>query len=126
MYKKLSQNIPKLTYLLFTVYYLTLSAPASAVDIGDAFTLVPAGRTLGSYVGPVLRAAIIGAGVITFLLFLGGGFTIITSAGSSQKNEKGKSAITAGVAGLVLVVSAYWIVQLISEFTGIDLLNPGV
>jgi hypothetical protein len=51
---------------------------------------------------------------------------MISSAGNPQKNQQASSAITAGVVGLVLVFSAYWIIQLLEALTGLALLNPGL
>ena len=110
----------------FTFGYLLSAFPANAAfNIGDVYPLA-AGRTLGDYITPLVSFAVVGAGFISFLLFLGGGITIIAGAGNPQQQEKGRAALTAGVIGLALVVSAYWIVQIIEVLTGLNLLNPGL
>lgn len=102
-------------------------APNSAYALDIDTTIYPfAGSELGEYISPLLRASIILAGVIAFLLFVGGGITMIASAGNPQQQGKGREAITAGVIGLILVVSAYWIVQIIEVLTGLNLLNPSI
>ena len=113
-----------LSFLLLTPYSLLLT-PAYALDIKSAYPLAQ-GRTLGNYITPLLKASLIGAALIAFLIFLGGGVAVIASAGNPKQTEGGKNAITAGVIGLVLVVSAYWIVQIVEILTGLDLLNPGI
>jgi hypothetical protein len=113
--------------LLFALCSLSLSPPAfAAIDIRDYYPLAQKGYTLGDYASSLVKASIIGAGLIAFLLFLGGGLTMITSAGNPQDQQKGKNAVTAGVMGLVLVVAAYWIVQIIEVITGVNILNPSL
>ena len=110
---------------LFAIGYLLSASPARALDIGKTYPLAT-DRTLGDYITPLVSFAVVGAGLIAFLLFLGGGIAMIAGAGNPQQQEKGKSALTAGVIGLALVVSAYWIVQIIEVLTGLNLLNPSL
>ncbi len=67
------------------------------------------------------------AGVIFFLLILGGGFMMISGAGkeeNAQDKAKAQGAITYGVIGFLLVVSAYFILQIVGTVTGINFLSP--
>lgn len=113
--------------LLFSLCFSWTAHPAfAAINIQEIFPLATAGYSLGDYITPLLSFSIIGAGLIAFLLFIGGGITMIASSGNPQDQQKGKNAVTAGVMGLVLVVSAYWITQILEVLTGIDLLNPGI
>ncbi len=66
------------------------------------------------------------AGVIFFLLIIGGGFSLISSAGkesSAQDKAKAQAAITYGVIGFLLVVSAYFILQIVGTVTGLDFIT---
>jgi len=111
---------------LFAIGYVFSASPAYAdINIGDVYPLAT-GRTLGDYITPLVRFAVVGAGVIAFLLFLGGGIAMIAGAGNPQQQEKGQAALTAGVIGLALVVTAYWIVQIVQVLTGVNLLNPSL
>ena len=49
---------------------------------------------------------------------------MIAGAGKDnpEQTAKGKQAVTSAVLGFVVVFAAYWIVQLIEEFTGLPLL----
>lgn len=79
--------------------------------------------TLISYLLPNVMAA---AGIIFFLMILGGGFMMVKNAGgspSAQDTAKAKAALTMGIVGFLLVVSAYFILQIISALTGVDLIN---
>lgn len=114
--------------ILFLLLLTSLLKPifAYSVNIEQTYPLAKNWKPLGTYVTYLTRAAVLGAGVITFLLIIGGGIGMIASAGNAQQQEKSKSAVTAGVMGLALVIGAYWILQILSLFTGIDLLNPGI
>jgi hypothetical protein len=135
LFKQIRQFLPTATrhvptpilHLLFAIGYLLSASPAHAApfNIGDVYPLA-SGRTLGDYITPLVSFAVVGAGLIAFLLFLGGGIAMIAGAGNPQQQEKGRAALTAGVIGLALVVTAYWIVQIIEVLTGLNLLNPGL
>jgi hypothetical protein len=58
------------------------------------------------------------AGVIIFFLILLAGFKFI-SQGTKGK-EEAKGIITATIAGLVIMLSAYWVLQIIKVLTGVD------
>lgn len=82
--------------------------------------------TFGVLVTVVVRNAFVLAGIMSFLLLVFGGFSVIMGAGASDTKqlEKGKQTITGAIAGLIIVVTSYWIVQIIEKLTGLHLLNP--
>lgn len=128
-YTQFTMNNPPriLKFFLFLVAFIALILKPSSVysiDIGNIYPL--AGHNLGYYISPILKAAILLAAIITFILIVGGGIGMIASAGNKQQQEKGRSAATAGIMGLALVVGAYWILQILKLFTGVDLLNTGL
>lgn len=95
----------------------------------DISTLKPTPFTdFASLVNVVIRNAFVLAGIIAFVLLVLGGFGIITAAGSgdTKKLEQGKQAITNALVGLFIVIGSYWIVQLISSVTGLNLLSPPI
>jgi hypothetical protein len=59
-------------------------------------------------------------GIVAFLMFVVSGVRILLSGGNSQAVEKSKSSITFAVIGLVAALSAFIILNLIAEFTGVD------
>lgn len=97
-----------------------------AVDIKDLSTTYSSFSTLGALVNVIVRNAFVLAGIISFLLLVFGGFSVIMGAGAgdTKQLEKGKQAITGAVAGLIIVVTSYWIVQIINKVTGLSLLGP--
>lgn len=123
MLKKLLSTL--LTWFLLFFTFATSPAHSGPVDIGSVFQ-VRQDLSVGDYVSAFLKASITIAGIIALLLVVFGGIGMIVSAGSAQQQEKGKGATTAGVLGLVLVVSAYWIIQIIQVLTGVDILNSGL
>lgn len=85
--------------------------------------------TPGELITRLLPNIIVVSGVIFFAVILYGGFMLITMAGgnaSPQEGAKAKNTITYGFLGFLLVVSAYFILQILKVMTGVDLLNPPV
>jgi len=94
------------------------------VAIKDIFTPATSFPTIGSLVNVLLRNSLVIAGVICLVLLISGGFSFIVSAGGDAKaKEKGKNTITSALTGLVLIIAAYWIIQIIEIITGINILN---
>lgn len=83
-------------------------------------------QDLGSLVSSLLPNLLIGAGVIMFVLMFGGGFMLIHGAGNDDAKQAaaGKATVTSAVIGFLLVISAYFILQILKVITGIDFLTP--
>ncbi len=65
------------------------------------------------------------AGLLAFISFLVGGITMITSFGNPEKFKKGVNVLVASVVGLVIVFSAYLLVNfLLDAFGVIDFFRP--
>lgn len=99
-----------------------------AVNIGDPKVFSPAGsfKTFGDVVSVVVSNAFVLAGVISFVLLVFGGFSMIGASGDSKKLEGGRQAITGAITGLLVVMGSFWIVQIIEVLTGIKILKPGI
>ena len=82
--------------------------------------------TFGVLVTVIVRNAFVLAGIMSFLLLVFGGFGVIMGAGAgdTKQLEKGKQTITGAIAGLIIVVTSYWIVQIIEKITGLPLITP--
>jgi hypothetical protein len=99
------------------------------VNIGKEFlhegTFLTQITDIGQLVSIIVSNAMILAGIILLFLIIAGGIGMIAGAGSNnpEQLEKGKKAITAAVIGFVIVFTAYWIVQLISKLTGVNILG---
>ncbi|MDO8488223.1 MAG: hypothetical protein Q7S31_02815 [bacterium] len=97
-----------------------------AVDIQSTFK--SPFTTVGGLISSLLPNIMILAGVTFFGLIVGGGFSLIAGAGkdgSAQDKAKAQAAVTYGVVGLLLVVSAFFILQIVGVVTGINFIeNP--
>ena len=84
-----------------------------------------AGGQIGNLVTVGLGIAFVVAGIVLLVSFIMAGFSLISGAGQNnpEKLEKGKQALTSTVIGFVVVFTAYWIVKLIQQITGVELLK---
>ena len=84
------------------------SAPGVALDnpLGSI-------KTPQALIGRLINAVMGLIGSITLVMFIYGGFTWMTSAGSPEKVKKGRDILVWAVIGLVIVFSAYALVSLI-------------
>lgn len=82
--------------------------------------------TFGMVVSVIVKNAFVLAGIISFILLIFGGFTVIVSAGDAKKAQQGKAAVTGAVTGLLLVLGSFLIVQIIHVITGINILNSSL
>ena len=95
-----------------------LSNPDAAVysDIGILF----------SFIVPNL---IIFAGVFFLLLIIYAGYQLIILGGQfnpPDKVAKAKGMVTNGIIGFLLVISAYFILQIVSTITGVNFMNAPI
>ena len=80
------------------------------VDIGEAFRFgsegirnKPGYGSLGELISSLLPNVYVIASVILLFLLLAGGFVIIMNAGNPEKQANGNKAITAAIAGFVII-----------------------
>jgi len=95
----------------------------SAAEKWDS-TLVDGVATVGS-LEPLFKNSVTGitafAGVILFIVIVAAGFTFLFSGGDAKQLEKAKGTFTAAIIGLVVIVCAYLIIQLIGLLTGANI-----
>ncbi|MDP1743811.1 MAG: hypothetical protein Q8L51_03410 [Candidatus Amesbacteria bacterium] len=85
------------------------------------------GATTGKLITLWLPNALVLAGIIFFFLIIGAGWQVIMGAGSeasAQDKAKAQAALTYAIIGFLLIVSAYFILQIIGVITGINFLTP--
>lgn len=75
----------------------------------------------------LLPNLIILAGIIFFILIIYYGWQLIQHAGTEigpQQIHRAQQAVTWSLIGFLLVVSAYFILQMVGTITGVDFLHP--
>jgi hypothetical protein len=70
--------------------------------------------------GNIVRAVIAFGGIGLFLMLLVGGFNFLFSSGDPKKLEQARGTISQAVVGLIIMSSAYLIVNMIGTFTGVN------
>lgn len=87
-------------------------------------------NNIGSAISILLPNVIVFAGVLMFLLIIYNGFQMLVLGGqfmlSPQRVTQAKNAFYYSILGFLLVVSAYFILQLISTVTGVNFTNPNI
>ena len=67
-------------------------------------------------IGVLIRGAMGIMGSITLLMLVWGGFQWLTSAGNTEKVEKGTSTMVWAVVGVIIVLSSYILVSTLTNF----------
>ena len=101
-----------------------------AIDIGKAIGLKdkPGFSSLGEIVSSLLKNVYVVSGLIIVFLLIFGGVAFILQAGSNNPEQasKSKNAITAAILGFLVIFASYWIIQIIEQILGINILKPDV
>ena len=87
--------------------------------IDDVATL----RGVECLLANILMVAITIIGLAGFAMMIFGSFTYLISGGNSKGIEDARKTITFAVVGLVLALSAYFILNILAQFTGISLIT---
>ncbi len=91
--------------------------PCASVDssVCDGLTNTSggSGSDLAGIINGYIKLALIGIGVLAVIVLIYGGIKYITSAGNKNNITSAKTVIMYGIAGLVLAISAYAIVEFV-------------
>lgn len=68
----------------------------------------------------VLQVIVGLAGMVFFAMFLVGGFKYLTSGGDPKKAAAATSTLTSALIGIIGVIIAWFVLLLITNFTGVD------
>ena len=77
--------------------------------------------TIGGIVSGMIKLILIIAFLVFFFFLVYGGIRWIASGGDKAQTETARNQITSALIGLVIVVSAWAIVELINRFFGINI-----
>lgn len=90
--------------------------PAAPEVVGDVATI----KGFEAIFNNVVYIALGLAGLTLLIMLFMGGFQMLTAGGEAPKVDQARKTLTAAIAGLVLVVMAYFIISFIANFTGVD------
>lgn len=91
-------------------------------DVGSDFKTAT-NLSVEGLVSGFIKLVLILAGLSFFFILVIGGIKYIISGGDKAHTEGARSQITAALIGLVIVFSAWAIIQLINTFFGINILQ---
>jgi hypothetical protein len=126
--------IRKTLAILFTVVvaFFMVTSPVAAqtrawsevcvesVDTPSGETQVATIQGLQCLVANVLSVAIQAIGLAGFAMLIVGSFRYMLSGGNSKGAESAKNTVTFAVVGLVVALTAFIILRLLAEFTGVS------
>ncbi|MFC1789904.1 hypothetical protein ACFLZP_00250 [Patescibacteria group bacterium] len=97
-------------------------------DVNIKDHLQPPFESFGSILTVLLPNVYIIASVILFLFLLVGGFGVIINAGKGEKDGVAQSGkvVSAAVIGFIIIIGSYWLIQIISVVTGLNILGSGL
>lgn len=109
---------------------LNLLFSTAVLAAEETISLEPTGKfaelgnlTVGGIVSAAIRLVLIIAALAFFFILVIGGIRWIASGGDKANTETARNQITAALVGLVIVFSAWAILQLIKAFFGVDILE---
>ncbi len=78
---------------------------------------------LAYFTNRLLTFAIAGAGLFFFVRLISAGYGYLTNAGDQNKIQSASKELTNALFGLLLVISSFFIIQVIQTIFGINILN---
>ena len=97
--------------LFLAVYLLLLATPVYAKDPAQLSGIVAIIENIIKLLAPA-------AGIAFFIMLLFGGYQFMTSGGDPKAVGAARGTLTYAVIGIILVVSAWLILQLVGNITG--------
>lgn len=90
---------------------------------GEGIGTIDAFQSPRAFIAAILPNAFLLAGLILLILLIGGGVTMIRNSGNPEAQQKSKSVVTAAVLGFVIIIAAYWIIQILQVLTGVGIVS---
>ena len=76
--------------------------------------------TIGGIITKAIPYIFSFAGLALLLMLIMAGFDLLTIAGDSKKVELGKQRLTYAITGIIVIIAAYWIVQIAGTILGVS------
>ena len=118
-------KIISITSLLLALQLVTTSpvfaqtSPWSGVCVSQTDETVATLQGFQCLLANVLSIFLTVVGIAAFIMLVMASFRLLVSGGNSQNVEKARNSVTYAVIGLVVAVSAFIILNLIADFTGV-------
>ncbi len=78
--------------------------------------------SIGGIVSLILAFAMVGAGLFFFVKLISAGFTFLTSSGDAGKIQAATKELTNAIIGLLVVICAYFLAQILQVVLGVTIL----
>lgn len=95
----------------------------SEISTGCVNNGVATVQGIGCMLANIFSIALTALGIAGFVMIIYAAFNMMIMGGNSQATEKSKSTITMAVVGIILALSSFIIINLISDFTGIEIIK---
>lgn len=104
------------------------------VQVHAQLNIAPGGQfsglnniTIANLVSSIIQIILVVTAIILVFILIGGGIAVMTSGGGDpQKASRGQKAVTSALIGLVIVFAAWAILNLVSIFFGVNLLQLNI
>ncbi len=108
-----------------TIAQIQLAPPGGFSGFGKLGSGVDAPTTFNKFLSSTIGVMTIIAIIWFIFVFIGGAIGIISSGGDKAALEAARKKITTGIVGIVVVIAAVFIIDLIGDLIGIpNILNP--
>jgi len=77
--------------------------------------------SLGTIISRLLPHLFVIAGILTLLMVLWGGISLMLAAGNPEATKKGQEKVTYGIIGFFVVFISYFVVQIIEQIFKISI-----
>lgn len=90
------------------------------VDLGQSFAPAQKFDSVGALVNVLSKAIAFGGGIIVVASIVYAAYKYITANGEAKSVEEAQGAFVNAVIGLVIIVTAYWLTQILAKFLGVQ------
>ncbi len=112
-----------ITFLFVTILFFIETKTKAYANSTWENCLYDGAATIQCFVplfGSIVTAIVQIAGVALFIMFIISGYNFLMSGGNPKQLEQAKNTLTYAIIGVVVIVSAYLILLIIGQFTGVD------
>ncbi|HNV45098.1 hypothetical protein KBB59_01155 [Candidatus Woesebacteria bacterium] len=90
------------------------------LTLGNGQRLAEQFATPASMINLLIRVVFVGVGLILLAMIIISGLSMI-AAGTTESKDKASTTMTSALMGFLVIFAAYWILQIIQIFTGVNL-----